>query len=85
MTEKIWSDTIVNEDSLTRAVSDLRKVLKENFRNPPKIQTLHKRGYKMIIPEQELSIPIWLKGIKYSVYFVIGFVLLSLILRGLHY
>ena len=81
----VWPDTIVNDDSLTRAVSDLRKVLKEHFFKPPKIKTMHKRGYKMLIPKDELGWPIWLKILKYTIYFIIGFVLLMLVIRGLHY
>ncbi len=43
--EQIWRDTIVNEESLTRAIADLRKVLLNNFPEGPKIDTIRKRGY----------------------------------------
>lgn len=47
--ENIWQDTVVNEESLTRAVADLRKQLISNFVKSPKIETIRKRGYKITI------------------------------------
>ncbi len=85
LTVRMWPDTIVNEDSLTRAVSDLRKVLKNNFSKPPKIETHHKRGYKLRISKSDLSPPLWRKALKCAVYFCIGFILLILVIRGLNY
>lgn len=45
----IWTDTIVNEESLTRAVSDLRKILSLNFKNTFTIETIRGRGYYLVI------------------------------------
>ena len=45
----IWAETIVNEESLTRAIADLRKVLLKNFESAPKIETIRKRGYKLAL------------------------------------
>ncbi|MCD2257727.1 winged helix-turn-helix domain-containing protein [Psychroserpens luteolus] len=50
--DNIWSDTIVNEESLTRAVSDLRKLLSENFGTTIKIETLRGHGYKLFIEKE---------------------------------
>lgn len=47
LVSNIWADTIVNEESLTRAVSDLRKLLIENFRDSINIETIRGRGYKL--------------------------------------
>ena len=49
LVEHIWNDTIVNEESLTRAVSDLRKLLFENFKDGIQIETLRGRGYRLTI------------------------------------
>ena len=47
LVENIWTDTIVNKDSLTRAVADLRKVLSTHYNDSIEIETLRKRGYKL--------------------------------------
>ncbi len=83
--DEIWSDTIVNEESLTRAVSDLRKTLKAHFVNPPKIETIPKRGYKMIISASITQKPVWKKTLKYVFYSLLAFILLMLIIRGINY
>ncbi len=71
----IWKDTIVNEESLTRAVADLRKVLKYHFGSEVSILTIPKRGYKLIFAESPQKGRGWLKG-KYSVkYAIYGFLL----------
>jgi len=49
--EQLWPDTIVNEESLTRAVADLRKLLSQQFAHPPTIETIRKRGYQITISE----------------------------------
>ena len=46
--EKIWPDVVVTEDALTRCVSRLRKALNDNPKQPTVIETLPKRGYRLI-------------------------------------
>lgn len=41
----VWPDRVVNEDSLSVAISKLRKVLKDSRQNPKFIKTLSGRGY----------------------------------------
>jgi len=82
--DEIWNDTIVNEESLTKAVSDLRKILKAHFDNPPEILTIPKRGYKMTIPETAKS-PLMRIVMIYFWFALLGFILLVLIIRGLNY
>src|SRR5688500_16793738 len=48
MLQKIWSDTIVEETSLAKNISVLRKVLKENGSVNSCIETIPKRGYRFI-------------------------------------
>ncbi|CAM2010418.1 LpqB family beta-propeller domain-containing protein [Acanthopleuribacter pedis] len=45
---RLWPDTHVGEDALTRAVSELRKVLGDEPRNPTYIATIPKRGYQFL-------------------------------------
>lgn len=49
---RLWPDTHVAEDALTRAVSDLRKALDDDPRRPMFIATVPKRGYRFLPPVQ---------------------------------
>lgn len=48
--QKIWADTIVEETSLSKNISVLRKVLKENGSGKSFIETIPKRGYRFTAP-----------------------------------
>jgi DNA-binding winged helix-turn-helix (wHTH) protein len=47
LVEQLWPDVIVNENSLTRAVSELRKQLRDGCRRGV-IETIPKRGYRLV-------------------------------------
>lgn len=47
---KVWPETAVNEEVLTRAVSDLRKALGETASQARFIETIPKRGYRLVVP-----------------------------------
>jgi DNA-binding winged helix-turn-helix (wHTH) protein len=83
--DHIWGDTIVNEESLTKAVSDLRKVLKAHFENPLSIQTIPKRGYKMVLTAPVDKGVIWKTILKYIFWVVLGIILMILVIRGINY
>ena len=51
--ELVWGDTAVNEDALSRAISDLRKTLGDSPRKPALIQTIPKSGYRLIAPVKQ--------------------------------
>src|SRR5215467_6417578 len=51
--DAIWPDTFVEEVSLARNVSVLRKVLSENEDGQSYIETIPKRGYRFIAPIAE--------------------------------
>jgi len=44
----VWGDSYVEEIALTRTVSELRKIFDDNPRDPRIIETIHKRGYRLI-------------------------------------
>ncbi len=46
--EAVWGDQVVSEESLTHAVWELRKALGDDARSPRYIQTIPKRGYRLI-------------------------------------
>lgn len=83
--DEIWPDTFVNEESLTKAISDLRKLLKSYFDNPPPIKTIPKRGYKLIIAVPKVNRSVWKDVLKYAAYSLLGLILLILVIRGLSY
>ena len=50
--DAVWGDTVVNEDALTRAVSELRKALRDEA---GAIETIRGRGYRLRVPVQPVS------------------------------
>lgn len=44
----LWPNTVVTEDALARCVSRVRKALNDNPRHPEIIETLPKRGYRLV-------------------------------------
>ena len=46
--DAVWGATIVQEDALTQAVSQLRRLLDDDPRRPAYIETIPKQGYRLI-------------------------------------
>ncbi|MEL7311447.1 MAG: winged helix-turn-helix domain-containing protein [Pseudomonadota bacterium] len=46
----LWSDVVVGEDTVARTVSRLRRALGDSAKSPEIIETLPKRGYRLIAP-----------------------------------
>lgn len=44
----VWPDTFVTEDALKRCISELRRVFEDDPREPRIIETIPKRGYRLI-------------------------------------
>lgn len=53
--KNVWPDTFVTEDVLTRSISALRRVFKDDARQPKFIQTIPKRGYRLVAPLEPAS------------------------------
>ncbi|QBY04474.1 tetratricopeptide repeat protein [Thalassotalea sp. HSM 43] len=51
LVEKIWPNQVVTDDALTRCVSRLRKALNDNAKQPSIVETVPKRGYRLIAKE----------------------------------
>jgi TolB-like protein/DNA-binding winged helix-turn-helix (wHTH) protein/Tfp pilus assembly protein PilF len=51
----VWRDTFVNEEALTRCISELRKALNDDPKQPRFIETIPKSGYRLLTPVQPLS------------------------------
>jgi TolB-like protein/DNA-binding winged helix-turn-helix (wHTH) protein/Flp pilus assembly protein TadD len=46
----VWGDAFVEEGALSQAIHSLRKVLRDDARQPRFIQTIPKRGYRLVAP-----------------------------------
>jgi len=62
--EQIWPKLVVGEDALARALFKLRKALGDDAKSPAYIETLPKRGYRLIATVQTISVP--LGAVDYS-------------------
>ncbi len=52
--DTVWPDTLVVDESLTRAISSLRKLLKDDPKRPRIIETIPKKGYRILAPVEAL-------------------------------
>jgi adenylate cyclase len=46
--QAVWPDTYVSDEVLRYSISELRRAFKDNARNPRIIQTISRRGYRLI-------------------------------------
>ena len=46
--DTVWADSFVGEAALSRCISELRRALGDDARNPRYIETLPKRGYRLL-------------------------------------
>ena len=52
---RLWPDSFVEESNLTFNIQQLRKGLGDNARQPRFIETVARRGYRFIVPVEEVS------------------------------
>jgi hypothetical protein len=48
--DAVWATEFVSDNALTHAVAEIRKALGDSAREPAYIETLHRKGYRMIAP-----------------------------------
>lgn len=53
----VWTGLVVDDDAIARAVSRLRRVLGDDAKSPRYVETLPKRGYRLIAPVSTLAAP----------------------------
>ena len=58
--ETVWPDTFVGDDVLKGYISDLRRALEDDAREPKIIQTIPKSGYRLVAQVE------WIKGTESS-------------------
>jgi len=90
---EVWPDTFVSEDVLKRCISELRRALEDDAREPQVIETIPKRGYRLIAPVtteangpfQKASVPALSLSVSKlrNTALVVGVLLVALITSGL--
>ena len=80
--EHVWKDVIVSEESLSKAIFDLRKFLAGHFIHVPEIMTIRKVGYKLVVvrPKHRL-LRIAVKTLVAIFAFAVTFIILVRALR----
>ena len=53
--QAVWPDTFVTDDVLKRSISELRRVFEDDARESRIIQTIPKRGYRLIVPVEPIN------------------------------
>lgn len=51
----VWGDTFVTDDVLTRCISELRKALEDDIKEPQFIETIPRRGYRLVAQVKPLK------------------------------
>jgi len=51
----VWPDVFVTDDVLPGCISVLRKAFQDNARQPRIIETIHKSGYRLLLPAQPVN------------------------------
>ncbi|MCP4549842.1 MAG: hypothetical protein GY835_25585 [bacterium] len=51
----IWKGLVVNDETLTRVISQLRGILGDDPRHPAYIETIYKTGYRMVMPVEAVG------------------------------
>jgi TolB-like protein/DNA-binding winged helix-turn-helix (wHTH) protein len=48
--DRVWANTVVSYDSLTSCINKIRKAFQDSRSNPAYIETISKKGYRLIAP-----------------------------------
>ena len=54
--DAVWPDTIVSDSSLNQAVKELRKALADDARSPRFIETVHRRGFRLLVSNDRTAL-----------------------------
>lgn len=62
--EQFWADVNVSENTLTRAIADIRKAIGDDANAPRYLKTASRRGYRFVGDAPQVSDPFqdWVKG-----------------------
>jgi Tol biopolymer transport system component/DNA-binding winged helix-turn-helix (wHTH) protein len=48
--EEVWNGAFVGDDVITRAIGELRRLFEDDPKSPRVIETIRKRGYRLLLP-----------------------------------
>ncbi len=48
--DRVWATEFISDNTLTHAITEIRNALGDDARNPSFIETIHRRGYRLIAP-----------------------------------
>lgn len=51
----VWGDVVVGEESLTRTISELRRILGDDTQDPRYIETIRKKGYRLLAEAEPVA------------------------------
>ncbi len=76
ITDAVWTDQFITDSVVTRAIAALRRALTDDAHNPRYIETISKRGYRLIapavVPAAPAAAPAAWRGAAAAVPFVVG-------------
>ena len=85
----VWKEVIVNEESVTKAASDLRKFFRINDIHDFKLITIQKIGYKLEIIDPDLiskaRSSLFIRFLKITGYIVLGLLIYIIVIRAINY
>src|SRR5712692_7835796 len=53
--QAVWPRTFVTDDALKRCISELRRVFEDDAHEPHIIETIPKRGYRLLVPVEKIE------------------------------
>jgi TolB-like protein/thioredoxin-like negative regulator of GroEL len=56
--DEVWEGAFVGEDVLSRCIADIRRAMNDDARNPTVIETVPRRGYRLIAPVERPASPL---------------------------
>ena len=48
--DRVWATEFIADNTLTHAINEIRNALGDDARNPSFIETIHRRGYRLMVP-----------------------------------
>ncbi len=54
--DRVWATEFIADNTLTKTITEIRNALGDDARNPSHIETIHRRGYRLIAPVDDIDI-----------------------------
>jgi DNA-binding winged helix-turn-helix (wHTH) protein len=55
--DAVWGTEFICDNTLSQAICDLRRALCDDARDPKYIETIHRRGYRLLVPARIVESP----------------------------